>query len=160
MLTSSLTRVALLGLPPKSPEAEVALTLDVPCLHLRVYDSAPQTITLESDKFHAYLHVEGLDSVKTQRELVGTANQPTRERYRCHSKTLIEVGQRLELPPLRNPLALVPNDVLPIKILFDGKRGANDSSGRQRCRRRGLGQLLGQSAVSHTSKDRSKMIAL
>ena len=129
----------LAGLPPKAPEAEVALTLDTPGLHLLVYDSAPQTITLESDKFHAYLHDEGLDFVKTQREQAGTASQPARERYRRHIKTLIAVGpepktvqaleptyaihtgQRLELMPLRNPLALVPNDVLPIKILFDNR---------------------------------------
>ncbi len=124
-------------LPADAPEAEVALALDTPGTHLLVYDSAPQHITLEADKFHAYLHDEGLDFVKTQRELSGTANQPARERYRRHIKTLIavgpvpqavraldptyaqHVGQRLELTPLHNPLALAPGDTLPIKIQFD-----------------------------------------
>lgn len=126
-------------LPPDAPEAEVTLELDAPGIHLLTFDSAPLTITLNADKFHAYLHDEGLDFVKTQREQAGTSNQPARERYRRHIKTLIAVGpapkavqaleptyamqagQRLELTPLRNPLALAPGDALPIKILFDNR---------------------------------------
>lgn len=126
-------------LPPDAPEAEVTLELDAPGIHLLTYDSAPQTITLSADKFHAYLHDEGLDFVKTQREQAGTVNQPARERYRRHIKTLIAVGpvpkavqaleptyaiqagQRLELTPLRNPLAMGPGDALSIKILFDNR---------------------------------------
>ncbi len=124
-------------LPKLEREAEVTLALDTPGTHLLAYDSTPQTITLEADKFHAYLHDEGLDFVKTQREQAGTALQPARERYRRHIKTLIEVGpvakvvqtldqtyaiqagQRLEVTPKRNPLALAPGDALPIRILFD-----------------------------------------
>lgn len=127
------------SLPADAPEAEVALALETPGTHLLAYDNTPQTITLEADKFHAYLHDEGLDFVKTQREQAGTAQLPARERYRRHIKTLIEVGplpkavqaldptyavhagQRLELTPLRNPLALTPGDALPIKIVFDNK---------------------------------------
>ena len=124
-------------LPADEPEAEVALALDTPGTHLLVYDSTPQHITLEADKFHAYLHDEGLDFVKTQREQAGTAHQPAHERYQRHIKTLIAVdaapqavqaldptyavraGQRLELTPLRNPLALASGEALPISILFD-----------------------------------------
>ena len=71
-------------LPAGAPEAEVALALDTPGTHLLVYDSDPQYITLEADKFHAYLHDEGLGFVKTQREQAGTAQLPARERYRRH----------------------------------------------------------------------------
>ncbi len=124
-------------LPADAPEAEVALALDTPGTHLLAYDSTPQHITLEADKFHAYLHDEGLDFVKTQREQAGTAQLPARERYRRHIKTLIAVGpapqavqaldptyalhagQRLELTPVHNPLALSPGDALAVKILFD-----------------------------------------
>ena len=124
-------------LPADAPEAEVALALDAPGTHLLAYDSTPQHITLEAGKFHAYLHDEGLDFVKTQREQAGTAHQPARERYRRHIKTLIAVGtapqavqamdptyalhagQRLELTPVRNPLALSPGDTLAFNILFD-----------------------------------------
>jgi uncharacterized GH25 family protein len=126
-------------LPANAPEAEVALALDAPGTHLLVYDSAPQTITLNSDKFHAYLHDEGLDFVKIQREMAGTANQPGRERYQRHIKTLIAVepvtetvpapgstyaihaGQRLELTPLRNPLEMAPGERLPLKVMFDNR---------------------------------------
>lgn len=126
-------------LPATAPEAEVALALDTPGTHLLAYDSTPQHITLEANTFHAYLHDEGLDFVKTQREQAGTANAPARERYRRHIKTLIAVGptpqavqaldptyalhagQRLELTPARNPLALAPGDALPITILFDNQ---------------------------------------
>jgi len=128
-------------LPAGEREAEVALALDTPGTHLLAYDSTPLRITLEAGKFHAYLHDEGLDFVKTQREQAGTANLPGRERYRRHIKTLVQVdpmpkttasqthdtahavqvGQRLEIMPLQNPLALKPGDALPLKIVFDGK---------------------------------------
>ncbi|MES2584223.1 MAG: DUF4198 domain-containing protein [Pseudomonadota bacterium] len=126
-------------LPADAPEAEVALALHTPGTHLLAYDSTPQHITLEAARFHAYLHDEGLDFVKTQREQAGTASEPARERYRRHVKTLIAVGpipqtvqaldptyaqragQRLEITPLHNPLALAPGAALPIKILFDNQ---------------------------------------
>lgn len=126
-------------LPRETLEAEVALDLDAPGTHLLVYDSAPLRITLEAEKFHAYLQDEGLDFVKTQREQAGTANQSARERYRRNIKTLIEVGplphteraldptyatqvgQRLEIMPLRNPLTMAAGDALPLAIVFDGK---------------------------------------
>lgn len=124
-------------LPTDAPEAEVALALETPGTHLLAYDSTPQHITLDAEKFHAYLKDEGLDFVKTLREQAGTAGEPARERYRRHIKTLIEVGpipqavraldptyalhagQRLELTPLHNPLLLAPGDALPIRIAFD-----------------------------------------
>lgn len=126
-------------LPAKEREAEVELTLDTPGTHLLAYDSAPLRITLEAGKFHAYLHDEGLDFVKTLREQAGTANQPGRERYRRNIKTLVAVGtgpetvraldktyakhasQRLEITPLHNPLAMAPGEALPIQIAFDDK---------------------------------------
>ena len=126
-------------LPAQLREAEVAIALDTPGTHLLAYDSTPLRITLEAGKFNAYLHDEGLDFVKTQREQAGTAMQPARERYRRNIKTLIDVGptpkavqaldqtyaqhanQRLEVTPLHNPLALAPGDALPIKVVFDDK---------------------------------------
>jgi hypothetical protein len=126
-------------LPAKEREAEVELALDTPGTHLLAYDSAPLRITLEAGRFHAYLHDEGLDFVKTHREQAGTADQPGRERYRRNIKTLIAVGpepktvqafdqtyakhasQRLEITPLHNPLAMAPGDALPIQIVFDDK---------------------------------------
>ena len=126
-------------LPEGNPEAEVSLMLEVPGTHLLAYDSAPQHVTLEAEKFHAYLRDEGLDFIKAMREKAGTDSQPGRERYRRHIKTLIQVGtpskpgraadstyatrvgQRLEIFPLRNPLTLLPGAALPIRIEFDNK---------------------------------------
>lgn len=126
-------------LPAKEREAEVELALDTPGTHLLAYDSAPLRITLEAGRFNAYLHDEGLDFVKTQREQTGTADKPGRERYTRHIKTLVAVGpqpkvgqgldqtyakhasQRLEMTPLQNPLALAPGEALPVKIVFDDK---------------------------------------
>jgi uncharacterized GH25 family protein len=126
-------------LPPKDREAEVELALDTPGIHLLAYDSAPLRLKLEAGRFNAYLHDEGLDFVKTQREQAGTADQPGRERYRRNIKTLIAVGpepkavqaldqtyakhasQRLEITPLQNPLALAPGEALPVQIMFDDK---------------------------------------
>ena len=124
-------------LPPVALEAEVDLAVDAPDMHLLTYDSTPQRITLAAEKFHTYLHDEGLDSIRRQREQAGTADQPGRERYRRHIKTLFQVGsatdtknsgdavyatavgQRLEIMPLHNPLLLAPGDALPVKIVFD-----------------------------------------
>ncbi len=126
-------------LPAQQRVAEVALALQTPGIHLLAYDSTPMRLTLSADKFHAYLHDEGLDFVKAQREQAGTAEQPGRERYRRHIKTLIAVGaqsktaqaqdltwgqrtgQRLEMMPVRNPLSLAAGDVLPVRVVFDEK---------------------------------------
>ncbi len=128
-------------------EAEVLLQLTTQGIHLIVYDSEPLEITLSADKFHAYLHDEGLDFVKAARERAGTADQPGRERYRRNVKTLIAVGsaskmisaadtthathtgQRLEITPLNNPLLLqnTPRSTqsLQLQVDFDGKPLAN-----------------------------------
>lgn len=120
-------------------EAEVALTLNVPGTHLFVYDSAPEQITLDASKFEAYLHDEGLDFVKVQRQQTGAALLAGRERFRRHIKTLVDSGaapdmaqasdmthatvteQRLEIMPLVNPLKLAPGNTLPLQIIFDDR---------------------------------------
>ena len=122
-------------LSPGAPEAEVLFSLDTKGHHLFAFDSEPLTISLSADRFHAYLHDEGLDFVKTLREKEGTASQPGRERYRRNVKTLILVdaavntdrtyalttGQRLELTPQQNPFALRRGQTLGLKVAFDGK---------------------------------------
>ena len=122
-------------LSPEALEAEVLFSLDTKGHHLFAFDSEPLTISLSADRFHAYLHDEGLDFVKTQREKEGTASLPGRERYRRNVKTLILVdtaastdrtyalttGQHLELTPLQNPFAIRPGQALGLKVAFDGK---------------------------------------
>lgn len=100
--------------------------------HVIAFDSAPSMLTLSADKFHAYLHEEGLDAIIRQRERDGTAEMPGRERYRRNAKTLVKVGradeaygrstgQRLEIMPLADPLSASPGDTIGFRLLFDDK---------------------------------------
>ncbi len=109
--------------------------LDLPAAgtHLVAFDSNPTLITLAADKFHAYLHEEGLDAIVQQREDAKTAAMPGRERYRRCAKALLKVGgrsdatyavrtgQRLEILPLADPLAKAAGEALEFALLFDGR---------------------------------------
>ena len=122
-------------LSPIAPEEEVLFNLDSAGIHLFTFDSEPLQIILSADRFHSYLHDEGLDFVRLQREQSGTADQPGRERYRRTIKTLVQAGpnatsdrtyaksagQRLELTPLNNPFSLKSGQPLDMKLEFDGK---------------------------------------
>ena len=150
-------------LPPVTPVASLLVPVLTPGTHLIGFNSQPNTVTLSADSFHAYLHDEGLDFIRAQREAAGTARTPGRERYRRFVKTLVNVapkpaaaptqdtkldgnagvkadskvdskldmkpdvthltviGQRLEVLPINNPLAMVPGDALGVRVLFDGK---------------------------------------
>ena len=101
--------------------------------YLVAYDSEPTIVTLSAERFHAYLHDEGLDSVIREREAKGKAAEPGRERYRRNVKTLLRTagksdgtyavltGQRLEMTPLTDPYAKHTGDKLGLRITFDGK---------------------------------------
>ena len=83
---------ALLPPPSRSAIATLNLPLPAPGTYLFAFDSQPSQISLPAGAFHAYLHDEGLDFIKIQREAAGTAEKPGRERYRRHVKTLLRVG--------------------------------------------------------------------
>ena len=112
---------------------EFPIRLEQAGTHLFSYDSQPNRITLGGEKFHAYLHDEGLDDIVRQREQAGTANTPARERYRRFVKTLVEVGgkhddtyrvrtgQRFEIVPIDDPLAAGAGDTLRFCLLFERK---------------------------------------
>ena len=117
----------------KRSRGEVRLTLPAAGTHLLAFDSPPTLITLAADKFHAYLHEEGLDAIVRQREVAGTAKTPGRERYRRCAKTLLRIGgvtdrtfatrtrQRLEIIPLNDPLTAAANQRLEFALEFDGR---------------------------------------
>ncbi len=116
---------------------ELPVVLPQPGTHLIAFDTHPSQIVLSADKFHAYLHEEGLDFIIKRREASGTAASPGRERFRRNVKTLIQAGakpdatyavrtaQRLEIVPLANPFAKGQGDELDFQILFDGKPLSN-----------------------------------
>ena len=112
------------------PRGELRLDLPQPGTHLLAYDSQPTAIILQADKFHAYLHDEGLDEIVARRVDAGTASLPGRERYRRCVKSLVRVGepdatyavrsgQRLEIVPLSDPLATDAGEPLAFRLLFD-----------------------------------------
>ena len=130
-------------LPRDTSVPALLVPLSTPGTHMVIFNSHPSTISLSADTFHAYLHDEGLDFIKAQREAAGIAGTPGRERYRRFVKTLIRVapkrgsvspqaikadtthltltGQRLEILPISNPVVAVPGDVLGVRVVFDGK---------------------------------------
>ena len=134
---------ALLPPPSRGAVATLNLPLPAPGSYLFAFDSQPSQISLPAGTFHAYLHDEGLDFIKTQREATGNAEKPGRERYRRHVKTLLRVGdaasagattaaaadktyatrtgQRLEIVPSNDPLAMKPGDALGLQVLLDRK---------------------------------------
>ena len=130
-------------LPRDTAVPDLLVPMSTPGTHMVVFNSHPSTITLSADTFHAYLHDEGLDFIKAQREAAGVAATPGRERFRRFVKTLIRVspkvgtpsaqatkpdathltltGQRLEIVPNTNPVMMVPGDTLRLRVVFDGK---------------------------------------
>ncbi|MEB0136354.1 DUF4198 domain-containing protein [Actimicrobium sp. CCC2.4] len=124
----------LMGLVPSVDAiGQVPVRIGRAGTHLVAFDSHTAQITLPADKFNAYLHDEGLDSIVREREAAGTLGREGRERFRRHTKTLMRAGgtsdatyamrtgQRLELVPLDDPLSPPPGAPLRFKLLFDGK---------------------------------------
>ncbi|RJF99807.1 DUF4198 domain-containing protein [Noviherbaspirillum saxi] len=120
-------------LPPETPLPELQMVFPNSGTYMLAFDGNPNEITLSADKFHAYLHEEGLDAIIAQRESAGNATAPGRERYRRHVKTLLRVGgksdgsfaaltgQRLEIVPTSDPLAKAAGDTLGLTLFFDSK---------------------------------------
>lgn len=124
-------------LPTDRALPELQFALPAEGAWLMAFDSHPNAITMQADKFHAYLHEEGLDAVIRQREAAGKQNEPARELYRRNVKILLRsggnpgeksaaahatrTGQRFEIVPSQNPQALRPGGRLDLHIYFDGK---------------------------------------
>ena len=113
------------------PELQFAFA--TPGTRVLAYESHPSQVELAADKFHAYLHDEGMDWVVKAREAAGTAPTSGRERFRRSAKTLVQVGarsdgastrvagQKIEIVPLDDPLAKAAGATLRFQLLFEGK---------------------------------------
>ena len=130
-------------LPRNAAVPVLLVPLPTPGTHMVVFNSQPNFISLPAGSFHAYLHDEGLDFIKAQREAAGNGEKPGRERYRRFVKTLLRVtpgvdavqsaaakpdttyatrtGQRLEILPMADPVAMQPGEKLGVRVEFDGK---------------------------------------
>ncbi len=90
-------------------------------------------ITIESEKFEAYLREDGLDYIIPEREKLGERKKEGRERYSRFIKSLLQVGDKrddqykrklglkLELIPLENPYSKKIGDTISFQLSFDGK---------------------------------------
>lgn len=99
--------------------------------HVVAMTSMPNFVTLSADRFHAYLHDEGLDHIIEKRKAAGTDTTPGRERYIRNPKTMLRVGgksdatyavrtsQRLEIVPLENLLEKPRGSTLNFTLFFD-----------------------------------------
>lgn len=128
---------SVIDLMPSLPRRTAVPRLDLPMvgagLHLIAFDSQPINIALPADKFHAYLHDEGLDHVIEQRTAGGKGAEPGRERYRRYVKTLlraggrsdgtyaVSTGQLLEITPLSDPYAATPGATLRFRLTFENR---------------------------------------
>lgn len=90
-------------------------------------------ITLDGEKFSAYLLEDGLTDILQQRKMMEIANNPARELYCRFAKTLIQVGNKkvsnhgkvlgtaLEIVPIQNPYTLNDGDKLSVQLIFEQK---------------------------------------
>lgn len=112
---------------------DLEFSLAAPGTHVLALDSKASYLTLEAEKFNAYLKEEGLAAVLAQRAQAGESTLPGRERYLRCIKTLLQAGhaaddtwqvrtgQRLELVPLDNPATTRPGGTLRLLLLRDGR---------------------------------------
>ena len=94
-------------------------------------------ITLDADKFEAYLRDEGMDYIVAERKRIGESKKPGRERYSRFIKTAVQVGgnktasamarvdSKLEIVPLNNPYSRKVGETLNVQIRFDRRPLAN-----------------------------------
>lgn len=134
-----LERLALLG---PGAEAEVAgvegidpagyVLAGEPGLHVLVYDSRPDALTLSGKGFEKHLAEQGLERVSALRRKRGETEAQARELFSRCAKALVAVGERsgegydrrvglpLELVPEKNPFLLSPGEDLPLLVLYQG----------------------------------------
>ena len=127
------SRDLLPQVPPAPGKDSLDVVLATPGTHLVAYDSQTNTITLEPDKFLAYLNEDGLSHIAALRHAAGQDQQPGRERYQRFVKTLllagatsdatfaVHTGQRLEIVPVTDPLAAHARDRFAFTVLFRGQ---------------------------------------
>lgn len=132
LFSASGTQDLMSRVPTGNAVGALRVSVQQPGTHVLAYDSHPSEVVLSADKFHAYLHEEGLDQIIRQREATGSAAQPGRERFRRHAKALLKVGQsdrtslaatgqRFELVPQSDPFMRGEQGRLRLEVRYEGK---------------------------------------
>ncbi len=119
------------GMEGRTPVAQ--LTTKASGNYLIAMERAPTLITLEANKFEAYLAEEGLQPIIAERKRLNESAQIGHERYSRYLKTLLQIGElqddtfarivghRLEIVPESNPYKLKAGDKLRVRVTFDGQ---------------------------------------
>ncbi len=104
-----------------------------PGLYRIAYRGKPTIITLEPDKFEAYLREEGLEHIIDERAKLGESAAPGREAYARYAKSFVLVGDvpsagwekpvglKIEIIPDTDPFALKAGGEFRCRVLLDGK---------------------------------------
>lgn len=121
----------------KGGPADVVTRFAVPGLHVLAMQSNYATSNLPAIRFNDYAKLEGLTPILAARQRAGTSDQAGRERYSRRAKALIQVGVqtaannaqatravglKLEIVPERNPYALGASRLLPVRVIYNGRR--------------------------------------
>lgn len=97
------------------------------------FRSKGTSISLEAEKFEAYLRDEGLGHVIEERERLGEREKKGLEFYSRQAKAILSAGKgepgghdrvlglRLELVPDANPYRAAAGDEIAFRVLFEGK---------------------------------------
>ena len=111
-----------------------------PGIHVLGMQSNYAFSDLPAIRFNDYAKEEGLALITAARQRSGKNGVPGRERYSRRAKSLIQVGTqtaanqsfatrpiglKLEIVPDRNPYALDASRMLPVHVLYNGRRLAN-----------------------------------
>jgi len=123
---------AVAGVPNTEPAG--FLSIPAPGLYTVAYTSNPEPVQLDAKKFNDYLSQEGLEAIRELRARRGQSEAPDREIFSRYAKALIlagggeaaadwnrELGMRLELIPGANPYMLTGSQILPVRLLYNGK---------------------------------------
>jgi uncharacterized GH25 family protein len=109
-------------------------------LHLVAVQSSYSISELPAARFNHYAQEEGLVPILSARKAAGTLGKPGRERYSRRAKALVQVGPataasnayatrpiglKLEIVPDRSPYGLGKDRILPVHVLYKGRRLAN-----------------------------------
>lgn len=128
--------VDLKGTLKQTEDADAVLRFSAPGTHVVAFESTRAMSDLPSIRFNDYAKLEGLTPALEYRARTKTSDAPGRESYSRRAKALVEVarldagddrrvttplGMTLEIVPEKNPYALKPRELLPVRILYEGK---------------------------------------
>ena len=124
----------------RTGEVDLVTRLRAPGIHVLGMQSNHAFSELPALRFNDYAKEEGLALITAARQRLGKGGVAGRERYSRRAKSLVQVGTqtatnqasvtrpiglKLEIVPDRNPYALDASRMLPVHVLYNGRRLAN-----------------------------------